>query len=320
MSGDEFARIEAIAARLGAPSSRVRLGIGDDTAVLTPPSEQMLFCSDAMVEGIHFDLRYVGARDLGHKALASCLSDIAAMNGRPLYAVISLGLPARAPESFVDDLYLGIGNLARSLAVDIVGGDLSSSKGGIFIDVAAVGESTRPLTRTGARVGDVLAVSGALGSSAAGLHLLQSGNSAADFTELANAHLRPTPRFDLLPGLVGPPPLGTALIDISDGLSSEAHHLARRSGVGFEIMLADIPLSDSTKVYAESEGLDPLEWVLHGGEDYQLLATFSPDLPLPAGWIAIGRAVSADHGVKLKLPGGQTRELAAQGYRHFASS
>jgi len=315
----EFARIDMINARLGAPGPRVELGIGDDAAIVAPPKGKMLFCSDAMVEGVHFDLRTTNAQDLGHKVLAACLSDIAAMNGRPLYAVLSLALPAKLDDAFLEQFYEGAGGLARAVGADIVGGDLSSSPGGLFIDVALVGETTAPLTRAGAQPGDLVAVSGPLGASAAGLHVLRSGRPIAPgLAELVTKHRRPEPRFDRLPALAG---LCTALIDISDGLSSELHHLARHSKVGFEIDESKLPVSAPTKAYAASVGLDPLAWVLNGGEDYELLATFrAAGATVPAGWHVIGRATSTAGEVQLQRVNGRREELKPKGYRHFASS
>jgi len=154
-----------------------------------------------MVEGVHFDLAFASAFDLGHKALASCLSDIAAMNGMPLYAVISLALPPSLGEEFLREFYQGATQLARVFGVDIVGGDLSSSKNGIFVDVACIGETSEPLTRRGARPGDILAVSGFPGSAAAGLYAFQNLAIESRPSDLCRSHLRPMPRFDLLPAL-----------------------------------------------------------------------------------------------------------------------
>ncbi len=322
-SADEFSLIRTIDAIIGHPGPRVQLGIGDDAAILKTPSGKMLFCSDAMVEGIHFDLAYTSAKDLGHKALASCLSDIAAMNGTPLYAVLSLALPAHHGDEFLKEFYTGAIELARPLQVDIVGGDLSSSKNGIFIDVACVGECSHPITRRGARPGDLLAVSGFPGSAAAGLYVLQNLSKELRPDDLCRAHLRPVPRFDLLPALASG--IGTStctsLIDVSDGLSSELHHLAKQSNVGFRIDAQKIPLAPQARALAATIPLDPLSWALNGGEDYELLATFDATKGLPdSRWTVIGSAVSAELGVTLCRADGSSRLIEARGYRHFTSS
>jgi thiamine-monophosphate kinase len=321
-SSDEFSLIHTIAMTVGTPGHRVELGIGDDAAVLKVPNGKMLFCSDAMVEDIHFDLKFTSPGDLGHKALASCLSDIAAMNGTPLYAVISVALSPSHGKEFLREFYQGAMQLAHACQIDIVGGDLSSSLKGIFIDVACVGETSQPLTRKGARPGDLLAVSGFPGSSAAGLYALQYLRDHERPEELCRRHLRPMPRFDLLPGLSTRN--CTSLIDVSDGLSSEIHHLAKESNVGFAIEREKIPLAKHSIDLAAKVKMDPLTWAMNGGEDYELLATFAPTKGIPAsGWTVIGAAVpldqldQLDQRVTLRNPDGSGTVLEARGYRHF---
>lgn len=322
----ESALIEVIKNHVGKGSDRVKIGIGDDAASLAPATrKRLLVSSDAMVEGVHFDLAYTSPSDLGHKAVAAALSDIAAMNGRPLYILISLALSARDPRSFVEDFYRSASELARSLDCEIVGGDLTRSPNGLFIDVVCIGESDRPISRAGARPGDWLAVSGNPGTSAAGLYALKSRSREKVEPELARAHLRPQPRFDLLKTLNTNPRLCTSLTDISDGLSAEIHHLAESSQVGFTIEEKRLPFHPKVLQLAQSENQNVLNWCLSGGEDYELLATFDSSLvpdpnSAPEGFTVIGRAHSESEGINLIDRHDQRRPLPNSGFDHFASS
>ena len=313
----EFEKIETITARLGAPSAQTLVGIGDDAAVVLPPKGQMLFCSDAMVEGVHFDFHYTNARELGHKALASCLSDIVAMNGRALYAVIALALPSTVGPEFVDEFYDGVGRLARQCGVDIVGGDLTASPQTVFIDVAVIGETDSPVLRTTAKVGDYIAVSGTPGKSAAGLTALRHREKESVHPSLREAHLQPQPRFDLLKHL--PKGILTSLIDISDGLSSEINHIAAHSQVGFEIDEKLFPLDPEAVKEAGSQQ-EAIRLALSGGEDYELLATFDAktyDSAKPTGFTLIGRIKPASDGRVLIHLDGKRSTLESTGYNHF---
>lgn len=263
----EFQLIDRIHALLKKPSKRVLLGIGDDAAVTEPPKGKLLSTVDMLVEGIHFDLGYTEPRELGHKALAVNLSDIAAMGGRPLYALVSLGLRAEAEAEFVELVYEGMRELALKYGVDIVGGNIVESPERLLVDVVLLGEpSGKIFERKGARVGDVVAVTGPLGSSAAGLHWLRAlGNKAREiWPESCRAHLLPEPRLFEAEVLAGGRTV-TAGIDISDGLGSELHHLARQSGVGFSIDELRLPISEETKRGARETGLGHLGWALYGG-------------------------------------------------------
>ncbi len=307
----EFKKIHLIENVLGRASSRVQVGIGDDAAVVELPRSPLLLCSDAMVEGVHFDLAYCLPAELGHKALASCLSDIAAMNGKPLHALFSLALPKAVSDEFISQFYLGAASLARVYGVDIVGGDLTASPNGIFVDVTLVGEVKNPLLRSGARAGDWVAVSGHPGLAAAGLQALKSRPREEIAPSLIKAHLTPRPRFDLLPLLQAN---CTSLIDISDGVSSELHHLAEKSKVGFELNALQFPLH--LDAVAAVGSLDvALTLALSGGEDYELLATFDGDVP--EGFTVIGRAVGAEQGLIITNLDGSRSTLELTGYNHF---
>ncbi len=290
---NEFAFIEQIkkiVAPSGKPASlQVQTGIGDDAAVVTAPNLPLLFCSDAMVENTHFSLDWSQPEEIGHKALASCLSDIAAMNGQPLYALVSLALRPGLADEFVERFYSGLQALAERTNTIVVGGDTVASQTELFIDVSLIGCSPRPITRSGAKVGDLVAVTGILGSAHGALTALQAGNARNEIPRvLLDALLKPNPRFDVLTEL-SEPGLVTSLIDISDGLASELHHLARASACGFLINEYNLPIDPATRILANRLNECATTWAWSGGEDYQLLMTLDrtiwenhrPHLPIP---------------------------------------
>lgn len=323
----EFALIERIRQKLGPDRADVRVGIGDDAAVVDGSALPLLLCSDAMVEGTHFRLEWSAPEALGHKALASCLSDIAAMNGEPLYALVSLALRPDLPKNFTERLYSGLSELAKRFDTQVVGGDLAASRQEVFIDVMLVGKTANPVTRAGARSGDLLLVSGHPGSAAAGLYILQSGRARDALTApLLDAQLRPLPRFDVIRQL-NIPGLMTAMIDISDGLASETHHLARQSNCGFVIDMSALPIHPAARQLAAAAGLNPYDWAWSGGEDYELLICVDRNLwhehlrahPETGALVTvIGEAVHRDHGVMVReKPDLPARPLTDTGWVHF---
>lgn len=322
---DEFKLIDRIRrAAEAASSTRVPLGIGDDAAVCESPRGSLLLCSDAMVEGVHFRLDWSTPEDIGHKALASTLSDIAAMGGKPLYALVSLALRPGLGADFVDTFYSGLMSLARKHDVAVVGGDLTRSTTESFIDVTVVGEATHPVSRTGARAGDIVLVSGVLGSARAGLFALENQLESAPKAFFL-AHRRPEPRFDVMSSLTTPG-LVTSLIDISDGLSSELHHIARASRCGFAIDEGRIPLAAGLVDFARSHGTNPYDWAWGGGEDYQLLLTVDPELWKAASaspsnltqlLTPIGVARDEADGLRVNRIDGSCEEILESGWNHF---
>jgi thiamine-monophosphate kinase len=274
----EFGLIEQLRDVLPEPvraSSELITGIGDDTAVWRPPSgEDLLVTTDAMIEGVHFDLRWTDWRSLGWKALAVNVSDIAAMGGVPRIAIVTLGLQGDLPVENVLDCYRGMGELALAHDVAIAGGDIVASRE-LSISVTVLGETIggRFLSRSGAQPEDVIAVSGTLGAAAAGLRLLQlpeddPRRDTATAPLLTGALHRPTPRVALGQKLLE---LGaTSAMDLSDGLLGDLPKILHSSRVAAEIRQADIPIA------AAVHALFPDEWLelgLRGGEDYELLFT-----------------------------------------------
>jgi len=302
----ESAVIERIAARVRVRPGVV-LGIGDDAAALDDDPATVI-TTDLLVDGVHFRRATAGGRDLGHKALAVNLSDLAAMGARPVAAVVGLGVPADQLADELDRLYEGMEELAARYGLTVAGGDVSSAPA-LTIAVTAIGRmpaGVAPVRRSGGRSGDLLCVTGALGAAAAGLLLLEDPELAPDLAEapaLIAAHRRPEPRLAagaaLAAGGAG------ALMDLSDGLALDASRLARASGLAAIIDLAALPLAPGVAQAARAAGQEADVLAATGGEDYELLAAVAPEdldrlaaaagLPLtPVGRLAPGAGLRAE--------------------------
>ncbi|MDQ1706846.1 MAG: thiamine-monophosphate kinase, partial [Pyrinomonadaceae bacterium] len=326
----------------GTASGLVR-GIGDDAAVFkTAVGSNTLVSTDLLIEDVDFRRATTAPELLGHKALAVSLSDIAAMGGRPRWALLSVGVPADVWESdFLDRFYQGYLRLAERYGVKLIGGDVSRTPEKIIIDSIVVGEcpSGREVLRSGAQPGDQVFVTGFLGDAAAGLRLIERGarlhqpptpdaptvapeNERHPIDHLLLRQLRPEPRVGW--GLLlGDQQLATALIDISDGLSSDLNHLCNESEVGALIDAAAIPIDPLVAELCGRRALDPLLLALNGGEDFELLFTVSPDkvaqLPSRVDGISltrIGEIRVAAHGVRIS-EGARTWQLDPGGWEHF---
>ncbi|HEU4595537.1 MAG TPA: thiamine-phosphate kinase [Pyrinomonadaceae bacterium] len=309
-------------------------GIGDDAAVIRQRRGfDTVITADLLVEGVDFDLERfrTSPRDLGHKALAVSLSDIAAMGASPSMCLLSVGVPrARWESGFLEQLYEGVFALAARHAVNLIGGDISRTPRHVVIDSIVLGETRRgrAVLRSGARPGDQIFLTGALGGAAAGLRLLQEGSDpkGADrrsraLRQLMRRQTRPTPRVEW-GRLLGERRLATALIDLSDGLSSDLSHLCAESGVGASIEAALLPLDSSLKAAAFNDE-DALRLALDGGEDFELLFTVRPrdvaKLPLEVEGVRLTRvgAVTAERGRLELLRDGRALPLRPGGFEHF---
>lgn len=325
---DEFALIDLIKKALPKPSKRVEVGIGDDAAVVASPAKKIIATADAMVEGVHFDLTYMNARELGHKALAVNLSDCAAMGARPLYALVSLGLKQDLNEFFVEELYAGISKLAKRHKVDIIGGNIVQSPSAILVDITVIAEpSGSYATRSGAKAGNVLAVTGFLGSSAAGLNgLKRLGRVAMDeWPDLVSAHLTPKPRVEEAMALLKTGGV-MAMMDISDGLARDLHHLAKASGVGALVDEKAVPIAKGTEKVASVINGNAKAWGMYGGEDYELLVAIDKTKftkaqaalkKLGCPLTSIGELKPKSEGIKLVTRAGETVKLEPRGWNHF---
>jgi thiamine-monophosphate kinase len=323
---NEFELIELIKQLTAQHNEKVRVGIGDDAAVCNPPRDNLLFCNDAMVENTHFRSEWSSPSDIGYKALASVLSDVAAMNGEPLYALVALALPPKCNEKFVREFYQGMMEIAKLHNVAIVGGDLARSESQIFIDVAVAGESKKPKLRSGAKEGDLLFVTGTPGLSAAGLFVLK--NQLEGFSHARLAHLRPKPRFDVIHALEKFDAI-TSMIDISDGLGSELHHLAKLSSCGVMILEETLPYHEEFKRLAMEHKQSSIEFALSGGEDYELLFSISSALLKSNDELAsvlknlateIGYVTAKPSGVRLTRLEGNIETIQPTGWNHFSSA
>ena len=321
----EFGLIKRLAAGLVSTGRSVVVGIGDDSAVLRPPTGRLqLAATDMLVENVHFRLDFAKPLQIGWRSLAVNISDIAAMGGEPTYALVSIGLPRETTVEFVDELYSGMGKIAEEYSVDIVGGDTVSAPQ-MVINIALLGEVEEEnlLLRSGAKPGDALVVTGELGGSEAGLTILKHG-LRIDGTQ---KHLMPVPRAQE-GRLLAKSGYITAMIDVSDGLASEAHHICEASGVGAELYANSIPLSQSVPEVAAFAGRKPHDLALYGGEDFELLFTCQPDkvsslaedvfsvcgTPLTV----IGRIVEASRSITIEDASGKIVSLKPGGYDHFA--
>lgn len=277
----EFGLIGKMALKLPPLSGNVIKGIGDDTAVLHHmPGQDLLMTTDMIIEDIHFSLKYGTYRSAGWKALAVNVSDIAAMGGTPAYAVVSLAVPPAAVVKDIEDLYTGIGECAREYGVDVVGGDTVKSKGGLAVNITLLGavESERAVYRSGAVSGDVIMVSGSLGHSAAGLHAFNNDMEDVPqdvLEEVKHSHLFPSAR-NIEGRALGLSGLITSMNDISDGLASEVLEICEASGTGCELYRDRVPVLHSTVQVAGIAGIDPVDWALYGGEDFELVFTVHP--------------------------------------------
>jgi thiamine-monophosphate kinase len=311
----------------------VRLGIGDDAAVVDTREGQAVLTADILVEGVHFDRSLISPRDLGAKSVVVNVSDVAAMGASPRFALVSLVVPDDADPAWVVELEGGVRSACDEYALAVVGGDLSGGPVAV-VSVAVVGEVApgRYVTRAGARPGDRVVVTGALGGSAGGLALGRTSASKARAAlgtdwgrALIDAHVRPVARVGEGQTLAGAG--ATAMMDVSDGLALDLSRLCAASGVGARVALADVPVAPALSDLAGVLGIDPMELALSGGEDYELLAT------LPADRVREAAAALEDRfGVRLTDVGeittgeglvameadGSERPLEPKGWDHLA--
>jgi len=326
----EFELLARIRERLPDPGERIRLGSGDDAAV-TAPGGATATSVDSLVEGVHFRRDRASLRQIGHKALATALSDLAAMGAEPGEAYVALGIPQDLSEDECLELLDGMAALASATQTDLVGGDLTRATE-LFLAITVVGHAESPgafVSRAGAHPGDVLVVTGEIGGSAAGLQALSDPNPTADFAfsyayayekaksavgGLVRRQLEPVPRLGAGRALARCG--ATAMIDVSDGVGADAAHIAAASGVALRIEAEAVPLAPGAAEAMRAVGRDPWD-LLSGGEDYELLVALPPSR-LAEATAAVEEAegvrltpigeVLAGSGVEVRLPGGRFLE------------
>ncbi|HET6267456.1 MAG TPA: thiamine-phosphate kinase [Acidobacteriota bacterium] len=300
----------------------------EDCAVIDAGSEYRLLTVDSFVEGVHFDPAYFPPYNIGRKAMLANVSDISSMGGRPSYALVSWGAPASTPLRFVEEVYRGMRSVSRKVGIRLAGGNVASAPF-FFLDIMVEGRVGKKnlLTRAGARKGDILFVTGALGSAALGLNLLRSKIAAkrksAILRAAINAHFNP-PLLNDFASTLGASRLATAMIDLSDGLASDLAELCRESGVGAAVDVNKIPIAVSLKRFFGAPRRKALQLALSGGEDYHLLFTV-PHRRVDRfrrflrqhGWISyeIGVIRESSFGIRL-MEDGKTEPLGA-GFEHF---
>lgn len=309
--------IAAIRGRAASRSRAIATGIGDDCAVLQiPPGHQALVTTDFSLEGVHFRREWHQAEVVGHRCLARGLSDIAAMGGNPVAAFLSLALPQNLVQSWVNQFLKGFLTLADQFHVTLAGGDTAQSPAGILADIVVLGSvpKGKAVLRSGARAGDRIYVTGALGGAAATLNVLFSGKklSAADFPR----HFYPMPRLEV-GRFLREKGLASAMIDLSDGLSTDLGHICDESRVGAKIQASTIPLASIGKPTQPVA----MEFAINGGDDYELLFTAPPDKRVPSRIAGlpitqIGR-ISRDKHVLVINENGVASRLRPQGWEHF---
>lgn len=284
----EFGLIDRIHSHFPISNSNTIKGIGDDAAILRGGEESILVSTDMLLEGVHFDLSYMPLQHLGYKSVAVNVSDIAAMNARPEQIVISLAISNRFSIEAVDALYEGIHAACKNYNVDLIGGDTSASPAGLVISITAIGRAPqgKVATRGGAKVNDIICVTGDLGAAYMGLQVLEREKQVflsnpdmqpdlERYEYIVGKQLKPEARMDIVHELAEQKCVPTSMIDISDGLASELLHLSKNSGLGVKIFEEKIPIDHLTYETAIEFKIDPITAALNGGEDYELLFTIS---------------------------------------------
>lgn len=327
----ELGLIDQIKKIVEVPAEGLLVGIDDDAAAFRNlPDSLTVISSDTLIEGVHFDLRYFDYHQLGWRAMAANLSDIAAMGAMPRYVVTSIGLPPNLSIDSVNEFYRGVKALAERFHTSVIGGDTVSSPDRIFIAITIIGHvnEAKLTLRSGAQIGDCIFATGSLGSSQAGLKILNSGNSAnkEKFTSSVEKHLTPTPRINEARFLVEHFPIHS-MIDVSDGLASEINHICKNSEVGAVISANKIFVDDETNDIAHLFGGNALDYALYGGEDFELLFTapsdcaeklqnsFQERFDLPCS--KIGKITETGDGIHLETLDGHLIPIQSKGYDHF---
>ena len=304
----EFGLIAALQPRLRT-SAAVEVASGDDAAVVRLGAERLVVSTDMLVQDRHFRLEWSSAEDIGRKAAAQNIADLSAMGARPVALTAAIALPPHTPVEWVLGVVDGLVAEAAQVGAVVVGGDVTRAEN-VTISVTAMGVpgGSRLVPRNGAKPGDVVAICGRLGWAAAGLAVLGRGFKSPRV--VVDAHRRPHPPYAAGPAAAAAG--ATAMIDVSDGLLADLGHIADASGVQIVLDSQLLPIDDQVRATASAFNADPLGWVLAGGDDHALAATFSSDATLPDGFEIIGEVLA---GSGVEVPG--YRHIGAPGYDHF---
>jgi thiamine-monophosphate kinase len=331
----EFGLIDHLTKKFKSYQASTLKGIGDDAAIINGKGIYTAISTDMLIEGIHFDLMYGPLKHIGYKSVVVNLSDIYAMNMTPSHITISIALSNRFSVEALTELYSGIKKACDLYRVDLIGGDTTSNIKGLAISVTAVGMTDNPnhiTYRSGAKVGDILCISGDVGAAYLGLQLLerekqlylQDNSLQPDFggyQYVIERQLKPEACKETIEYFRKVNLIPTSMIDVSDGLSSDLMHICKQSNVGAFLEEAKIPIHAEAKKLALEFNLDPVTCALNGGEDYELLFSIRPEdidkIRFMPGAYIIGEIVPKDEGITLHTTGGNIHELKAQGWNHF---
>ncbi|MCS6794454.1 MAG: thiamine-phosphate kinase [Raineya sp.] len=331
----EFGLIKLLTEKTQRFHAQTIKGVGDDAAVWDTGEKYLVCSTDLLIEGIHFDLTYMPLKHLGYKAIAVNISDIAAMNALPTQILVSIAVSNRFSVEALQEIYEGIHTACQNYKVDLVGGDTTASRSGLFISVMALGEVAKDKItyRNTARKGDIICVTGDLGAAYMGLQVLEREKQVflanpdmqpelegRDY--VVRRQLRPEARTDIIYELADLQVVPTAMIDISDGLASEILHLCTQSGLGAMIYEDKLPIAQETYDAAINDfNISPITAALNGGEDYELLFSIRQEdyekIKLHPEISTIGYFTEPEKQVHLVLRSGNTAKIQAQGWQHF---
>ena len=330
----EFELINRLSKDIKISNNSTLLGIGDDSAILNFDKEKALVSSDMLVEGVHFDLSYMPLKHLGYKAVVSNVSDICSMNSKCSQILVNLGVSNRFSLEAIEELYLGINAACKNYGLDLVGGDTTSSNKGLIISVTAIGsnKSNSIVKRVGAKINDLIVVSGDLGGAFIGLKILErekevfkvNPNNQPDLSSykyVVQRQLKPEARKDIIDFLSNSKIIPTSMIDISDGLSSELLHISEKSKVGMDVYENKIPIGDETISVCDEFNLNPITIALSGGEDYELLFTIDQSsyekIKNNMDLTIIGHVTDKKNGTNLVTNSNQKIPIKSQGWKSF---
>ncbi len=334
----EFGLIKHLTEFFPLSNASSELGVGDDAAIVNPENKKIVISTDLLAEGVHFNLGYVPLKHLGYKAVVVNLSDIAAMNATPTQILVSLAVSNRFPVEALEEIYSGIQAACNRYKIDLIGGDTTSSNSGLVLNITVLGieNDAKIVKRSGAKVNDLLVITGDLGGAYMGLQILEREHAVylanpnmqpemAGYDYILERQLKPEARTDVKQILEELDVLPTSMIDVSDGLASEILHLSDQSKVGFRLYEEKIPMDSLMISTADEFNLNPVMAALSGGEDYELLFTISPNdydkIKNHPDFTIIGHVVEKEEGNFMVARGSnQLVALTAQGWDAFLAN
>ena len=341
----EFGLIERLKKKIKTHNKLIIKGIGDDSAVIkSQKGQELLISTDLLIEGIHFDTTYMSLSHVGYKSVVVNLSDVFAMNATPSQITVSLGISSKYNVEDIESLYEGINKAAKNYNINIIGGDISGAYAGLTISISVMGfqKKNKIVYRDGAKKGDLIVVSGDVGSSFLGLKVLQREKMVLsehktpkfaiddielklkEYAYLIQRQIKPEAKMEVVNYFKQNDIIPTSMIDISDGLSPDLNHISKASSVGYKIMESKIPIHQQTKNASLDLNIDYLFAALYGGEDYELLFTTSPKnknlIDKTEGLSIIGELTEDSKNKTITKSNGETLSLANKGWDHFQST